>query len=430
MARLSFFVKRMSFKKGDFIFKINDKRDVAYIIEKGQVNLFGRASESQHNPSITIGDGEIFGESAILEGGCRSASAVAETDVDAFVLSRSVLQSRMDELDPLVHLIISMLLDKYCRSRLVEAGAVPQDKKFEFSDTEKQLVTAYEEQKKVVLKELQMEQELRRALENRELKAYLQPIIDFATGCVRGYETLVRWHHPEKGVIFPNDFIPIAERTHVVQLIDERMLEAACALVPRLQDIAGDDAKDMFISVNLSGANFDDETVVARVIKALGKANFDPKQIKLEITESALVNDAEQATRILSKLKKTGVQIALDDFGTGYSSLGYLHKFQIDTLKIDRSFVTELNESEKALDIIKAVVGLAHTFNLDIVAEGIEQPNEIEVLKNLGCQYGQGYYFGKPIFYEEALTELKAIFDDKDSKGNIIMFKALQSKNS
>lgn len=427
MAKQSLFVTRKTFKKGEIIFKIHDHRDMAYIIEKGKVNLYGRTSECQHTPEVTIGDGEIFGESAILEGGKRTASAVAETDVAVYVLSRDILKERMSELDPLVQLIISMLLDKYQRSRLVDAGAIPHNKKFELTSTEEQLVAAYDEQKAIVLEELQMEQELRRALEDREFKAYLQPIVEFETGCIKGYETLVRWHHPEKGTIFPNDFIPIAERTHVVELVDQRMLEAACALIPRLHEIAGDAAKDMFISVNLSGANFDDESVVERVINTLGSADIDPKQIKLEITESALVGDAEQAARILSKLKQTGVQIALDDFGTGYSSLGYLHKFQIDTLKIDRSFVTELNKSEKALDIIKAVVGLAHTFKLNIVAEGIEEPSEIEILKQLGCEYGQGYYFGRPTYCEEALEELKEIYADQDNQANILMFKAAKA---
>lgn len=409
MTQKSLFVKRAFFPAGSTIFKAGDSRDHAYIIESGEV-LITAGIKAEHEVHATIGAGELFGESAILEDGKRTGTARAIQDTNVFVLSRDILKERMSALDPLVSLVVSMLIEKYRLSRQVQAEIeTAQDAaRTALSRQNTALIASYEEQKITALKELQIEQELRRGLENREFKPYLQPIVEFKTGRIVGFETLIRWHHPEKGVIFPNHFIPVAERTNVIQLIDQRMLEAACEIIPAMHKMLGKQAGDMFISVNLSGANFDSDEVVKMVRKVVRGAPFDPMQIKLEITESALVGDSNRAADILSNLKKLGVSIALDDFGTGYSSLGYLHKFSIDGLKIDRSFVQQIHDSEKSLDIIRAVVGLAKAFKLGIIAEGIEEQRDIDVLRDLGCQYGQGYHFGKPIEATEALRLLKA----------------------
>lgn len=407
MAEQALFVQRAFFKAGEVIFRKGDQRGHAYIIEDGSVETTGDSEVVGEETSITIQAGELFGESAILEEGVRQATARAKEDTHLFVLSRDILRERMSDLDPLVSLLVSMLIDKYKTSRLEKAGAAPVAKSAASKVPQELLIAGYEEQKRTALKELQTEQELRRALEEREFKAYLQPIVEFSSGRIVGFETLIRWHHPEKGLIFPDQFIPIAERTNVIQMIDQRMLEAACEIIPMMHKMLGERASDMFISVNLSGANFENDEVVERVRGVISEVPFDPIQIKLEITESALVGDSSQAADILGKLKKLGVTIALDDFGTGYSSLGYLHKFAIDGLKIDRSFVQQIHDSEKSVDIIRAVVGLAQAFKLGIIAEGIEEERDIAILEELGCELGQGYHFGRPIEATEALQMLK-----------------------
>ncbi len=408
MAEKSLFVKRAFYESGSAIFSCGDKRDHAYIIESGEVEFTEPDSTTNEPVTTHLTDGELFGESAILENGKRNGTAIAVKDTSVFILSREILKERMSNLDPLVSLVVSMLIEKYRENRIKSANGIAKKGKTKLSSSHTMLIAGYEEQKQTALKELQIEQELRRGLENREFKPYLQPIVEFKTGRIVGFETLIRWHHPEKGIIFPNDFIPVAERTNVIQLIDQRMLEAACEIIPAMYKMLGQRASDMFISVNLSGANFDNNDVVKMVRTAVRGAPFDPIQIKLEITESALVGDSNRAADILSSLKDLGVSIALDDFGTGYSSLGYLHKFSIDGLKIDRSFVQQIHDSQKSLDIIKAVVGLAHAFKLGIIAEGIEEQRDIDILRGIGCQYGQGYHFGKPIEATQALRNLKA----------------------
>jgi len=161
-----------------------------------------------------------------------------------------------------------------------------------------------------------------------------------------------------------------------------------------------------FISVNLSGVNFDDESMVMGISDVMTKANIDPKHIKLEITESAFIGNADKAAKILDGLKELGVSIALDDFGVGYSSLGYLHKFAIDGIKIDRSFTARARDNKKSMDIVQAIVGLAETFDLGVIAEGIETQGDVDNLVKIGCVQGQGYLFDKPLTVEEALSKL------------------------
>lgn len=417
MAQESLFMSRRTFEEGETIFEKGDSRDYAYIIESGIVKMTGVSEEDGSKTSVYVSNGEIFGESALLDGGYRDATAKAVEPTAAFCISPDILKQRMENLDPMVKLLVSMLVEKYRYNRLSHIDGLAKSPSLSAKRTQELLVESYEKQRRIVLDELRMEQELRRALEKNEFKPYLQPITEFENGSIIGYETLVRWHHPHRGIVFPNDFIPIAERTNVVGAIDQCMLEAACNLIPQLHDIAGEYGKKMFISVNLSGANFDDQAIVDRVKSTLKGTKFDPSQIKLEITESALVSDAEQAAFILEQLKATGVTLALDDFGTGYSSLGYLHRFTIDSLKIDRSFVQQLQVSRKSLNIVKAVVDLAHTFDLNLIAEGIEEEKEVEILKGLGCKYGQGFYFGRPVEAQETLRQFSEDISAKQSTG-------------
>jgi EAL domain-containing protein (putative c-di-GMP-specific phosphodiesterase class I) len=403
------FVQRATYNPGDVIFRAGDMRDHAYIIENGDVAITAK-KEDGSDSHVIVSAGALFGESAIIEEGVRGTTAIAKTQCEVFILSRDVLRQRMSDLDPLVSLLVSMLIDKYRQTRIKSSSNAPDSAESNALRQHQQevLIAGFEQQKQTVLKELQVEQELRRALERKEFVPYLQPIVNMATCQIIGFETLIRWHHPEKGVIFPDNFIPVAERTNVVQLIDQRMLEAACDLIPVMHQMLGESAANMFISVNLSGANFENENVVQMVQDTLGNTEFDPNQIKLEITESALVGDSNMAASILENLKKLGVSISLDDFGTGYSSLDYLHKFSIDGLKIDRSFVQHIHDSERSLDIIKAVVGLAEAFKLGVIAEGIEESKDIDILRDIGCEHGQGYHFGRPIEASKALELLKA----------------------
>ena len=211
------------------------------------------------------------------------------------------------------------------------------------------------------------------------------------------------WEHPKRGFLTPNHFVPVAERTRFVQHLDALMMERACEASPLLNDLVEDGGDNIFVSVNLSGIDFESREVVDTLRRTLISTGTDPELIKLEITESSLIGDPAHAEKVLKSLKALGFRLSLDDFGTGYSSL----KFSIDVIKIDKSFVSQMAEGEKSQMLVSAIVGLAHNFKLKVVAEGIETVEEQEFLQGLKCEMGQGYLFGKPMPLDQALEFTK-----------------------
>lgn len=405
---------RSSYPKGAVLFREQDERDCAYIIEKGEVEI-SVSKEGKKVPLIRLGEGEVFGETALLGPGRRSATAVVTEDCEVFRISPNVLRDRIIQLDPLVGLLMSLLVNRYRRWRHVspdaaaDMDALPRESEdMHQVDGADDFLRVLNSQKKVALKELRMAQEIMQAIEKDQFGPYIQPIVSLPDQKLMGFEALIRWHHPKKGMIPPLEFIPVAERTNVVWHLDMLMLRRACETVQQVQKAAGKISRKLYVSINLSGVHFDSEDFSSQIAKIVKDSGVDPSQIVLEITESALMGDPMVAEKVLKDLKKLGLTIALDDFGTGYSSLSYLHRFSIDILKIDRSFVQDIHNNSKSLDVVRAIVSLAKTFGLSIVAEGIESNNEIYALAGLGCDNGQGYFFSKPMPVDQALEFVKA----------------------
>jgi EAL domain-containing protein (putative c-di-GMP-specific phosphodiesterase class I)/CRP-like cAMP-binding protein len=403
-------VKRKKFAKGDIIFNEGDIRDNAYILEIGKVDIIRRMGHENEAKMATLRAGDLFGEMALMEPGLRSASAIAAEDTITYIISSNVLEDRLKGLDPVVTSLFSMLIERYRFSR-IEGGDTNAEIYGRVLSTAGKAfhnptsLTDFATRKADALKELALEQEIRRALDKGHFKPYLQPIVSLADQKIIGFETLIRWHHPDRGIIMPDDFIPVAERLDLIQSIDRKMLEMACDIIPKMHAaVSGKDKP--FISVNLSGVNFEDDSMVSGISDVINNANIDPHHIKLEITESAFIGNADNAAKILDGLKELGVSIALDDFGVGYSSLGYLHKFAIDGIKIDKSFTKRTRDNQKGTDIIQAIVGLAKTFDLGVIAEGIETEDDLKTLQQIGCIEGQGYLFSKPLTVDEALKTL------------------------
>ncbi|HWS54554.1 MAG TPA: EAL domain-containing protein, partial [Pyrinomonadaceae bacterium] len=242
---------------------------------------------------------------------------------------------------------------------------------------------------------LQLETDLRKALERRELFVLYQPIVALDDFRLCGFEALVRWQHPERGLISPMDFIPVAEDTGQIIAIGEWMLFESCRQMRRWQKLFPSEAP-LFVSVNLSGKQFAQPNLIETVAAALERTKLSPRSLKLEITESVVMENIEQAAGMLRQLRELGVQLAIDDFGTGYSSLSYLHRFPIDTLKIDRSFVTRMVDNGENIEIVRTIVMLAQILGMDVVAEGVETKEQLALLRKLGCENGQGYYFSRP----------------------------------
>jgi diguanylate cyclase (GGDEF)-like protein/PAS domain S-box-containing protein len=248
---------------------------------------------------------------------------------------------------------------------------------------------------------LQMETDMRRALERDEFLIHYQPIVALDNFRLRGFEALVRWQHPERGFISPMDFIPIAEETGLIIQLGEVVMREACAQMQRWQTMFPVDPP-LYVAVNLSSKQFSQSTLIDKVADILKETGVNPSSVKLEITESLVMENIDTATDMLRQLRALGIKLAIDDFGTGYSSLSYLHRFPIDTLKIDRSFVTRMSENNENTEIVRTIVVLAQNLGMDVVAEGVETNEQLVLLQKLGCENGQGYFFSKPVAAEGA----------------------------
>ncbi len=252
-----------------------------------------------------------------------------------------------------------------------------------------------------VQRRMNLENDLRRAVENDEMYLNYQPIISLITGRVEGHEALVRWVHPGRGQIMPNEFIPVAEETGLIVSIGEWVLREACTQFVRWQEQLGE-AAPRHISVNLSRAQLMSPRLPMTVARVLEQTGIQPPQLFLEITETAIMEDLEAATRMLRAIRALGVRLSMDDFGTGHSSLACLHQFPIDRLKIDRSFIANLDRGREYTALVYAVADLARNLHFDLVAEGVETREQLAVLQSLDCEFGQGYLFSQPLSAESA----------------------------
>jgi EAL domain-containing protein (putative c-di-GMP-specific phosphodiesterase class I) len=242
----------------------------------------------------------------------------------------------------------------------------------------------------------QLETDLRRAIEREQFQVYYQPIVSLEMGKISGFEALVRWIHPTRGMVSPIEFIPLAEETGLISLIDWWVVRQACAQLGVWQQEFGTKAP-LTMSVNLSGLQLSQLGLLERLDQILRQTGVEGRSLKLEITESGLLKNAPCGTAMLQQLKTLGVQLSIDDFGTGYSSLARLHQLPIDTLKIDRSFVSRMGDDDESLEIVRAIMNLAHTLEMDVIAEGVETQEQLVQLRSLQCEYGQGYFFSKPV---------------------------------
>ena len=246
-----------------------------------------------------------------------------------------------------------------------------------------------------------LESGLRRAIDRGELRLFYQPTIDLHTRQAMGAEALVRWQHPTLGLIFPGKFIPVAEESDLIFRLGEWVLKAACKQLHEWQR----EGLALQVAVNVSARQFRDPRLADLVMDVMSDARVDPRLVQIELTETAIMQDARASVMALERLKSRGVSISIDDFGTGYSSLSYLKRLPLDTLKIDRSFVRDIATDNNDAAIVRAIIGLARSLGKKVLAEGVEDDVQLSFLNNYGCNYGQGFLFGRPVA-PEAFTEL------------------------
>ena len=248
---------------------------------------------------------------------------------------------------------------------------------------------------------LQMETELRQALERQEFLVYYQPLVSLVTGRLSGFEALVRWQHPQHGILAPAKFILLAEETGLLKLIDQWVLREACGQMQQWQEQIPTNPP-LLISTNLGNKFFAQPNLIQQISQVLADTGLDAFSLKLEITENVLAENDESTIATLLQIKALGVQLSIDDFGTGYSSLSRLHHFPIDELKIDRSFVSKIGAEKGNLEITETILTLANKLGMSAIAEGIETAEQLARLRKLNCPYGQGYFFSQPLTSQAA----------------------------
>ncbi len=256
----------------------------------------------------------------------------------------------------------------------------------------------------LVVESQTIESELREAIQKKELRLHYQPIISTGTGKLSGFEALVRWEHPEKGLIFPDKFIDVAEKTSLINPLGRWVLIEACRQMEKWHT-SFPECQNLTINVNFSVKQFMQKDLVNFIVKTLHQSGLDPKDLKVEITESILMKASQDVLEKFKRIRDIGINLVIDDFGTGYSSLSYLQQFPIDCLKIDRSFVKVMNLEQESMEIVKTIVGLAKNLGLSVVAEGVEDENQFKKLKEINCDMVQGFLFSKPVDSNSA-TEL------------------------
>ena len=241
---------------------------------------------------------------------------------------------------------------------------------------------------------LALERDLRKGLIQKEFALFFQPQLDVRTGKINAVEALVRWFHPTRGMVSPMRFIPIAEDTGLIIPLGDWILKEALRYIKIWDEM---NLPKISVAVNLSAIQFQQEDLAGSIEKILSDSGVDPERLELELTESVVMQDARKADNILSRLSRVGIKLAIDDFGTGYSSLSYLKRFAVDRLKIDQSFVRDMTHNYDDAEIAQAIINLGHTLGLEIVSEGVETKEQLELLKKQGCDIIQGYFISKPM---------------------------------
>ncbi len=388
--------ERLFLPSGTVLYAQGQAADAAYIIMRGRIELVApRPSIDGHEIECRVGVrrvGEIVGELAIVDGCPREDSAIVLDDSEVLVVRRDQISRRVETCDPLLRLCFGVFLERYRET----AAAVRGSATLPFSNAN----SPWAEHFIAARDHLSSQYELRRAIERGELELNFQPIVQLATRRLVGFEALLRWRHPERGLIFPNDFIPLAEGAGLIFEVTTACLTMVARQFPvlaaaaRARSAASD--PPLFVNVNISGLDLERESFAASTVSILCDGGVDPSDVHIEITESVLIKNLATSVPRLQQCRDHGMQIAIDDFGTGYSSLNYLNTLPVSIIKLDRSFARSLLADTTGRKIIAALLHLGGELNLTVVAEGIEQESEAALLTSMGCDLGQGFLFGRP----------------------------------
>ena len=377
---------RTEIPAGAVVFAENDPPTTAFLIESGEVEVT-TLQRGESTVLGTLGPGMLLGEMAVIDNSPRTATARALTDCVLTPIDRRQFAERLAAADPVVRALLMSQLTRY-RSALAT-----------LTGDEAEGAHAPQRHDAGAFDKIRLESELRTALDRGELELRLQPIEEIESGAIAGYEALVRWRHPERGWVAPDEFIRLAEETSLILPVGDYILVRVCDMLVEFRNRG---IKPLpFIALNVSARQLDDPQLVGRMLAELGKRDLKPERLKVEITES-LVLDQNRVADLLSRCHAAGMHVALDDFGTGYSNLGPLLTLDFDQIKLDKRFVDAL-ETPRGIAMVGVVVAMARALNCNLVAEGVEKREQREILHRLGCRYAQGWLVGKPMTLAEAL---------------------------
>ena len=390
-----------SFRAGEEIFCIGDRGRNAYMIERGEVEI-SNFQDGEQVVIATLGDGEIFGEMSMIDEAPRSATVRATKDTDAIVIQRSRYMGSFHSDNPMMNLIVRVILNRFRETQHLISGKTALDRVDDPSLTEI---------RDLALNRLNIEKDMRDALSKGEFAMNFQPIVSLDNGHLAGFEALMRWQKSDGSFVSPVEFIPLAEETGYIVELGRWALEDSLAKHKSLMQAWSKSFPDQpspFMSVNVSGLQLSELKEIDALAGIIADSEVDPAYIKLEITETMMVENFAHATDALNKLKDLGTSIALDDFGTGYSSLSYLHRFPFDTLKIDRDFIDDITRDPSDLKLVTAAIAMSHGLGLKVVAEGVETQEQLRLLASHGCDIAQGYLFSKAVPADEITGMLES----------------------
>lgn len=404
-----------AFKKGEVIFKEGDAGECAYLIDSGSVEIQVSNLDDNSTPVANLGVGDIFGEMAIIDGAIRSATAVALEGCELVEVSKNQLNERIEDADPVVRFLLSILMNRLKETIKDNGDPTRTNLPAEAYSTNIINLSDFKTNSEVVEK-IKLEKSLKNALDSNEFKIHYQPIVDVKSGEVAGFEALMRWNNPDRGVVSPDVFMGIAEETSLIIPIGHWIIKRTFRDFAKLkQNLKSENAlnKKLFLSINIAAKQFNDPNLFTILNNTAKYYSLRPSEIKLEITERVLLA-GNSVFDWIKKARKKGYSVALDDFGTGYSSLSYLSNLEVNNLKIDKSFIEKMVSDNKTKCIVKSLVGMAKDLNLTVIAEGVETKEEWDMLKEFNCSFIQGYYYSKPIPMADIYYMLAGI--DKDKK--------------
>jgi len=383
-----------TFEPGSIIVKIGDPGDYAYIVQNGKVEVSVPFQNSK-KVLAELGQGEIFGEMAIIDSSPRSATVTAIETTEVIVIELSKHMKTLAYNNPIMDLVLRVVLSRLRKTSEQVTGRLAPN--LQEDDALKKIQSE-------AIKKIKYEKQMREGLALGEFEVHYQPIISLARREISGFEALLRWKN-KKRMVPPNEFIPFAEETGLI--IEQGQFALINAMSDHRQFCSLAKNEELFMSVNLSGKQVSSNQEVETIKNIINSGEIKPQQLKLEVTETFMLDNFVQGKKVLNNLKNIGATIAIDDFGTGYSSLSYLHELPLDTLKIDRAFINNIEEDKRSFQIVETIMSLSNTLDIDVVAEGIETEKQMSILTNLGCDFCQGFHISKPLTSTQTLDFIK-----------------------